>query len=46
MLPVLFHIGATPIWSHSFLAAIGMLVAITMSWRIARRHRRDSIELV
>lgn len=46
MLPVLFHIGVTPIWSHSFFAAIGMLVAITMSWRIAGRRRRDSIELV
>ena len=46
MLPVLFHIGVTPIWSHSFFSAIGMLVAIAMSWRIARRQRRDSIQLV
>jgi len=46
MLPVLFHIGVTPIWSHSFFSAIGMLVAITMAWRIARRQRRESIELV
>ena len=46
MLPVLFRIGATPIWSHSFFTAIGMLVAIVMSWRIARHLRRDSIELV
>ncbi len=46
MLPVLLHIGVTPIWSHSFFTAIGMLVAITMSWRIARRQGRDSIALV
>lgn len=46
MLPVLLHVGVTPIWSHSFFTALGMLVAITMSWRIARRQRRDSIELV
>lgn len=46
MLPVLLHIGVTPIQSHSFFTAIGMLVAIAISWRIARRQQRNSLELV
>jgi phosphatidylglycerol---prolipoprotein diacylglyceryl transferase len=46
MLPVLFHIGSIPIRSHTVFVALGMLLALRMSWLLARRHGRASPQLI
>ena len=40
MRPILFHVGETYIWSHAVFTALGLLTALGVSWRIARRSGR------
>jgi phosphatidylglycerol:prolipoprotein diacylglycerol transferase len=40
MRPILFDIADLHVWSHAVFAGLGMLVAIVVSWRIARREGR------
>lgn len=46
MLTVLFHIGSIPIWSHAVFVGLGMLLALRMTWLLARRHGRASPEFI
>jgi phosphatidylglycerol---prolipoprotein diacylglyceryl transferase len=46
MLPVLFHIGSTPIWSHGVFVALGLLLALRMAWLLAQRHGRATPEFI
>jgi prolipoprotein diacylglyceryltransferase len=46
MRPVLFQIGTTVIWSHEVFVALGVAVALVVSWRIARVRGRADQELL
>lgn len=46
MRPVLFHIGTTVVWSHEVFVALGIAVALVVSWRIARERGRADQDLL
>jgi prolipoprotein diacylglyceryltransferase len=46
MHPVLFHIVSIPIWSHAVFVGLGMLLALRMSWLLAKRHGRATHEFI
>lgn len=46
MHPELFTIGGTPIWSHAVFVAAGVVVALVMTWRIARARGRATQPLI
>jgi prolipoprotein diacylglyceryltransferase len=46
MHPLLFTVGRTPIWSHAVFTLLGVAVALTISWRIARARDRATQSLL
>jgi phosphatidylglycerol---prolipoprotein diacylglyceryl transferase len=46
MRPVLFQIGGMYIWSHDAFVALGVVIALVMSWRIARQHGRADQDML
>jgi phosphatidylglycerol---prolipoprotein diacylglyceryl transferase len=46
MRPILFQIGGTYIWSHQVFVALGLVAALTVSWRIARDRGRADQQLL
>ena len=43
---VFFQIGTTVIWSHEVFVALGVVVALVVSWRIARERGRADQDLL
>ena len=46
MRPILFQIGTTPVWSHDVFVTLGVIGALAISWRIARRRGRADQDLL
>ena len=46
MHPVLFHLGSVAIWSHAVFVAVGVTIALAMSWHVAQRRERANRELL
>ena len=46
MRPILFWLGDTAVWSHAVFVALGLLIALVVSWRVARRQGRANQELL
>ena len=46
MRPILFQVGSTPIWSHDVFVTLGVVVALVVSWNLARRRGRADQDLL
>ncbi len=46
MHPILFHVGTTPVSSHGVFVAIGVIVALAVSWHVARQRGQASRAMI
>ncbi len=46
MRPILFHIGQTPVWSHTVFVGLGLLLALLVSWHITTQRGRASRAMI